>query len=224
MSKISSLDICYRPREKALLEGIDSLSDKELLALIIRCGVKGVSSIELAENILNEYQSLKNILKLDIHSLMKIKGIKKAKAIELSAVIELAKRVGKEKGRKITCISDAEDVYLMLKEQLENETQEYFIVLFMSIKLTVIKKEILFIGGEHSSLVDINLIFKKAMILGARKIICIHNHPSGDATPSREDQSLTNKIRQIGNIVNVQLVDHIIIGKNDYFSFKKMNM
>ena len=224
MSKISNIEKQQRPREKALLEGVNVLSDKELLALIIRCGIKGMSAIEIADNILNEFGSLSKFLNLDMHSFMKIKGIKIAKAIELSAIIELAKRIGREESRKIRYIKDASDVYEMLKEQLENENQEYFVVLFLNVKLSVIKREVMFIGGESSSLIDINLIFKKAMLSGARKIICVHNHPSGDPTPSKEDVLLTQKIRDISEITNIELLDHVIIGKNDYVSFKKLGI
>ncbi len=224
MSKISHLEAYLRPREKAMKEGISALSNRELLALIIRCGVKGISSLEIADNILDKFGSLSELLRTDMNYLMKIKGIKKAKALEISATLELAKRIGKEKGRKITYIHDASNVYELIKEQLENEIQEYFIVLFMNIKLSIIKQETLFIGGEISSLIDINLIFKKAMALGARKIICIHNHPSGDPTPSNDDILLTNKIRKIGEIANIELLDHIIIGKGTYISFKQLKI
>lgn len=224
MSKISNIEVYNRPREKALVKGIKNLSNKELLALIIRCGIKGVSSLDMSEMILNKYGSLSNLLNADIYSLMEIKGIKNAKAIELMAVIELAKRAGYEKASKIITIRDADSVYSYLKVELENEIQEHFVVLFLNVKLKLIKKENLFLGGESSSLVDINFIFKKAIACGAKKIICIHNHPSGDPTPSKEDVALTNKIREISKIVQIDLLDHIIIGKDDYFSFAKIGL
>ena len=224
MSKISNIEVYNRPREKVLVKGIKNLSNKELLALIIRCGIKGVSSLDMSEMILNKYGSLSNLLNADIYSLMEIKGIKNAKAIELMAVIELAKRVGYEKASKIITIRDADSVYSYLKVELENEIQEHFVVLFLNVKLKLIKKENLFLGGESSSLVDINFIFKKAIACGAKKIICIHNHPSGDPTPSKEDVALTNKIREISKIVQIDLLDHIIIGKDDYFSFAKIGL
>lgn len=221
MNKISSIDKSNRPREKALMTGIKNLSDSELLAIVIRCGIRGVSAIEMGKIILEKYGSLSNLLSIDVYSLMEIKGIKKAKAIELMAVIELAKRVGCESTRSMITINDANTAYNCVRAELENERQEHFIVLFLNIKLKLIKKEILFIGGECSSLVDVNLLFKKAITCGARKLICLHNHPSGDPTPSREDVQLTKKIRLIGEIVKIELIDHIIVGKNDYFSFSK---
>lgn len=221
MSKIKDIDLFNRPREKALVNGIETLKDVELLALIIRCGTKGVSSLEIGENIIKEYSTLSNLLNCDTYSLMKVKGIKKAKALEIVAIMELAKRVSNEKNQKVSSIKGALDVYNLYKTELENSLQEQFIVIFLNIKLNIIKKETLFIGGESSSIIDTNLIFRKAMMCGARKIICLHNHPSGDSYPSNEDISLTNKIRKIGEIVKIELLDHIIIGKNKYFSFKE---
>jgi len=224
MSKIKELEVFNRPREKALREGISSLSDKELLALFIRCGTKDYSALDISAFIIDKYQSLSNVFKLDIYNLMKIKGIKKAKAVEIIGVIELAKRISKETVRKILIIKDASDVLNLVKEEVKNESQEHFLVLFLNIKLKLIKKEILFKGGEVSSIVDVNLLFKKAIMCGARKIICVHNHPSGDPYPSNDDIGLTNKIRKIAQITNIELLDHIIIAENDYFSFKQMEI
>ena len=224
MSKIANIDRFSRPREKALTNGIKSLSDIELLALIIRCGTRGSSAIEIGEHIFKKYGSLSNLLSTDVYSLMDVKGIKEAKAIELMAVIELAKRASNEVNRSVSIIDDADSAYNYVKAELENETQEIFVVLFLNVKLKLIKKEHLFVGGECSSIVDINLLFKKAISCGARKIICIHNHPSGDPLPSNEDINLTNRIRKIADIVKIELLDHIIIGKNDYFSFSKMEL
>lgn len=221
MSKISNIEVYNRPREKVLVKGIKNLSNKELLALIIRCGIKGVSSLDMSEMILNKYGSLSNLLNADIYSLMEIKGIKNAKAIELMAVIELAKRVGYEKASKIITIRDADSVYSYLKVELENEIQEHFVVLFLNVKLKLIKKENLFLGGESSSLVDINFIFKKAIACGAKKIICIHNHPSGDPTPSQQDIQLTHRLYEAGELLGIKLLDHLIIGDDQFISLKE---
>lgn len=219
MSKIKNIEMFNRPREKALKYGIDSLTDTELLAILIRCGIKGVSALELSENILKEYKNLCELFNADIYNLMKIKGIKRAKALELMAVIELSKRLSQENNQKVSQIKDAEDVYNLLKSDLENEHQEKFIVMFLNSKLNIIKKETMFLGGESSSIVDVNLLFKKAIACGARRLICAHNHPSGDVTPSQEDIAITNKIRNFSKIVQITLLDHLIIGKNNYFSF-----
>ena len=224
MSKISDIAPYLRPREKALSSGFASLSDKELLAIFIRSGTKALSALDIAESILKTHNSLDEICHLDIYDLMKVKGIKKAKAIEIAAIVEIVKRIGVEKGRKIVSIKNCDDVYNLFASEVENYSQEHFIVLFLNIKLSIIRKEVLFIGGENSAFIDVNLLFKKAIKYGAKKIICIHNHPSGDPFPSNEDVNLTNKIREVSKIVGVELLDHIIIGHKDYFSFKQMNI
>lgn len=219
MSKIHDLEILSRPREKAMMNGVDSLSDGELLAIIIRCGVRGVSAIEISNNILNTYGGLVNLLNSDVYSLMKIKGIKKAKALEIAAVIELMKRVSKQNKSHLLPINTAYEAYKLIKNEMENANQELFMVLFLNIKLNLIKKEILFVGGETQSIIDVNLLFKKSILYGAKKIICIHNHPSGDPSPSNQDIKITSKIREVSKIANIELIDHIIVGKNSYFSF-----
>ena len=219
MSKIADLELLQRPREKALLNGIHSLSNIELLAIIIRCGTRQCSALELAQVVLNEYGTLNNLIATDMYELMKIKGIKKAKALELSAIIELIKRVSREDKNHLLPINNSQLAYELVKDELKDDRQEKFMIIFLNIKLNVIKKEILFVGGEHSSLIDVNLIFKKALACGAKKIICLHNHPSGNPIPSNEDIAITSKIRNIGELINIELLDHIIVGYGDYFSF-----
>ena len=219
MSKIADLELLQRPREKALLNGIHSLSNIELRAIIIRCGTRQCSALELAQVVLNEYGTLNNLIATDMYELMKIKGIKKAKALELSAIIELIKRVSREDKNHLLPINNSQLAYELAKDELKDDRQEKFMIIFLNIKLNVIKKEILFVGGEHSSLIDVNLIFKKALACGAKKIICLHNHPSGNPIPSNEDIAITSKIRNIGELINIELLDHIIVGDGDYFSF-----
>lgn len=224
MTKIADLDTLSRPREKAFMYGFESLSDSELLAIIIRCGFKGISAIEMANNILNQYGGLRELLKSDMYTLMNIKGIKRAKALTISAVVELMKRVSKQSDRNLMKIKSASDVYSLVKDELENINQEVFMVLFLNIKLNILRKEILFIGGEVQSLVDVNLLFKKAITYGAKKIICIHNHPSGDVTPSDEDIKITSRIKATSHLVKIQMLDHIIVGKETYYSFSEKNL
>ena len=161
MSKIKDITPCLRPREKALNCGISSLSDRELLALFIRSGTREASALDIADIILKQYGSLSQICYLDIYELMKIKGIKKAKAIEICAIVELIKRMGVEDGRKVVSIKDASDVYRIFKVELENESQERFMVIFLNVKLSIIKKELLFLGGESTAFIDINLLLCK---------------------------------------------------------------
>ena len=224
MSNIKEIAISNRPREKMIREGIECLTNEELLAIIIGSGGKNNSVLDISRALLDEYKSLSNLLNCDIYSLMKIKGIKKARAIAIMAIIEIVKRANKEERDFNKPISRAEDVYDLFKEELENEKQEKFLVLYLNIKLQIIKKETLFVGGSSSSLIDINFLFKSAISVGAKSIICIHNHPSGDPNPSKEDMLLTSTIKDLSKITKINLLDHIIIGKNGFFSFRKSNL
>ena len=205
MSLIKDIDISNRPREKMLREGIDRLSDEELIAIILRNGTKNNSVLDIAKDLIKQYGGLNGLLNCDIYSLMKIKGIKKAKAITLLTILEITKRANKERMHF-------------------NEKQENFMVIYLNIKLHIIKKEILFKGGDTGAYVDVNMMFKNAILCGAKNIICVHNHPSGDSSPSKEDMDITENIRNLSKITKINLLDHIIIGKKEYFSFKEMGI
>jgi len=217
--KMKDIDISNRPREKMLRDGASFLTNEELLAILIGRGNKNNSVLEISKELLNKYGSFSNLLNCDIYSLMSTKGIKKAKAVALVAISEIYKRVQREKMDFSKSFRRAGEVYDLLKDELQHEKQELFLVLYMNVKLQIIKKEILFKGGSHSSLVDINLLFKNALACGAKNIICVHNHPSGEITPSDEDIQLTENIMNVSKIAKINLIDHIIIGKEGYFSF-----
>lgn len=220
-SQFKNIPLNERPREKAINNGVETLSNEELLAIILKCGTKGVSVLELADGILKKYYTFNNILNCNYEELMEIKGINKAKAIELLAIMEIAKRIQKNKINDLKSISSPEDIYNNFSVLLKEEKQENFMVVFLDIKSHIIKYEILFVGGVSSSIIDVNFILRKAINYGASKIICLHNHPSGDPTPSNQDIMVTKKIYLHADILDIKLMDHIIIGKNSYVSLKK---
>lgn len=222
--RVKEIEVYNRPREKMLREGVEKLTNEELLAILIGSGVKNNSVLDISKELLEKYGSFSNILNCDIYSLMNIKGLKVARAIIFVTISEIFKRMKFEVIDLSKSFNSADDVYELLKEELQYEKQEMFVVLYMNVKLKIIKKEVLFKGGINNSLVDINLIFKNALMCGAKNIICIHNHPSGDSTPSIEDIELTKSVKSMSKIAKVNLVDHIIIGNNNYFSFKKSNI
>lgn len=219
--EFKNIPIKERPREKAINQGIEYLSNSELLAIVLRCGTKNKSVIELANFILSKYYNLNNLVNCSYNELIEIEGIKQAKAIEILAIMEIAKRVQISKINDKKKITSPEDIYEYFSVFLKEEKQEVFMVVFLNIKSHIIKYEKMFVGGINSSLIDVNLIFKKAISYGASKIICIHNHPSGDPTPSTQDILVTKKILKVGDIVDVQVLDHIIIGNMSYISLKK---
>ena len=212
---IKELPILERPRERALVDGIDKLSTGELLSIIIRCGTKNKSVKDLS----NEILLLGNLKDLTYKKLLSIKGIGKVKAIEVMAIIELSKRINSDISISSIKIKRSMDIYNNYKYLFDNQKQELFYCIYLNNKNIVIDKKLLFIGTINKSVVHPREIFKYAYLLSASGIICIHNHPSGDVTPSREDIKLTQAIIGIGEVQNIPVLDHIIIGNNTYFSF-----
>ena len=220
-SRFKNIPENERPREKFLNLGPQFLSDQELLAVILKNGTKDLHVIELANEIMKKHYNFNNLLNCNFEDLIVIKGISKAKAIEILAIMEIAKRMQKSKINDIKIINSPEDVYNNFSLLLKDEKQENFMVIFLNVKSHVIRYEVLFVGGSNVSIIDVNLIFKKAILYGASKIICLHNHPSGDPTPSKQDILITKKINMNGEMLDVKLLDHIIIGKTEYISLKK---
>ena len=224
MTKIKDLPILERPIERLLTNGVEVLSNEELLAIILKSGTKEKSVKEISLEILKEYDihSLKDI---NIEKLAKIKGIGKKKAATLIAAIELGKRMN----RKIDTLNDikidnSEKVFEYFKEILKDKNQEYFYCLYLNNRKKVIKNKLLFIGTLNYSTVHPREIFKEAYLVGATSIICIHNHPTGNITPSNNDIELTNNLIKAGMLLGIKIDDHLIIGKNKYFSFFENNL
>ena len=203
-------------------EGVESLNNEELIAILIGSGTKNNSVFDISRSLLNKYGSFTGLLNADVYSLMEIEGLKEAKANLFIVIGEITKRANKEKIHFSKSYKDADDIYDLVKVDLEQEKQEKFIVIYLNVKLQIIKQEVLFKGGADMAYIDINMIFKHAILCGAKSIICVHNHPTGDSSPSDNDIQLTNNIKKISNIVKIPLLDHIIIGKREYFSFSKL--
>ena len=181
MSLIKDIDVSNRPREKMLREGIDRLSDEELIAIILRNGTKNNSVLDIARDLIKQYGGLNGLLNCDIYSLMKIKGIKKAKAITLLTILEITKRANKERIHFINSLNNASTVYNLVKDDLENEKQENFMVIYLNIKLHIIKKEILFKGYEWvcglevdgEGITKFNIVFALGILLQTLGSFCV---------------------------------------------------
>ncbi len=221
---IKDIPINERPRERALKYGIENLSDSDLLSIILRTGTfsKDVKSLSLELlSLVGDIASFKN---LTFNKLLTIKGIGKVKAIEILCVVELSKRIYLKKDDvlvKITCSLDVVNYY---KDLFSDKKQELFYCLYLNNKNYVIERKLLFMGTINRSIVHPREIFKNAYLSSASGIICIHNHPSGDINPSLEDKKLTKALVDIGNIQNIPILDHIIIGKDNYFSFMENDL
>ena len=212
-----------RPYEKLEMYGAQALSNAELLAIIIKSGTKEESSIVLAQKILsmqkNTQDSLRFLQDISIKEFMSIKGIGKVKAIQLLAVCELTKRISRPINNFNIQIKSPQDVANLLINELKYEKREIVKVLMLNSKNNVLKIQDVAYGGTSFAVFEIKDVLKEAIKIGAPKIILVHNHPSGDPTPSKEDIKVTETLMQIGKIMAIPVVDHIIIGNNQYYSF-----
>lgn len=205
-----------RPRERFVNFGPASLSDAELLSIILRTGNKEENVIDLSNRIIKEY-GLENLFSCSVEELMKIKGIGRDKAVQILSIAEIQKRnYSVEKKKRITC---AKDVYEILKDKLQDEKKEYFYVVLLDTKNKVIKEKMVSMGILDASIIHPREIFSLAIKSFASRIILVHNHPSGDPTPSEEDIDITKKLIDVGNLVGIEVLDHVIIGKGKYYSY-----
>ncbi len=217
--KIKELPDSSKPRERFISKGANALSDAELLALILRTGTKGENVIEMSNRLLSDY-SLNGLFDCSLNELNKIRGVGKNKAIELLALREISKRYNQAKN-PITKITDSKDVFNYFHERLRDEKQENFIVLILDTKNKVIKDELVTKGVLDAAIVHPREIFKPAIRNSASKIILIHNHPSGDPTPSSEDLEITEKIVRLGEELDIKVLDHVIIGRGEHWSWQE---
>lgn len=208
-----------RPREKAIYYGIETLSNQELIAVILRTGNKEMSVLNLAQFLLDEIGGFQELKDIDYQRLIQIKGIKQAKAIELMSCIELAKRLQSKPILK-NRIRQPKDAYAYIKNKLMFEKQEKVILLCLNNHLEIVQDKLLFIGSGDVALLETKEVFQYTLRSGCNRIILIHNHPSGDPSPSQEDQEITKKIEIMAKHLDIEFIDHIIIGNYCYYSFK----
>lgn len=208
-----------RPRERLLNAGASSLSNEELLSIILKTGTKNISVKDLSRIVLNEIHDITNLRDITYNKLIKIKGIGSVKAIELLASLELGRRVYYTSLKDKVKLNNSSLIFNYFKNLFINETQENFYALYLNTKMELISYKLLFKGTINTSVVHPREIFRHAFLESAYSVIVIHNHPSNNTTPSNEDTELTNKLFEIGNIMSIPLLDHIIIGKDNYYSF-----
>ena len=217
-SKINNIPISERPRERFKKYGKENLQTSELLSIILSSGTKDHSVIELSNNILNNIDKVSDLKNITLNKLKKIPGIGEIKAIKLLSSIELGKRVYYEENIEKIKMNSFNKFFNYMKNYFFDNNQEYFYALYLDSKKNLIDKKLLFIGTINQSIVHPREIFKYAYLLSADCIICVHNHPSGDSTPSKDDIIFTNSLVDIGKVQGIKIIDHIIIGK-DYYSF-----
>ena len=218
--KIKDIPLVERPRERLLKVGAENLSNEELLAIILKTGTKNKSVKEVAAELLKEIEDVQNLSNIDYHHLIKINGIGNVKAIDLLASIELGKRIN----TKISTINNVKFtnpsiIFEYYKNTLGKQNQEHFCAIYLNSSKTIIKEKVLFKGTINHSMVHPREVFKEAYKCDATAIICIHNHPSGNVTPSKDDLQTTAKLIEIGKLFNIHIIDHIIISTTGYYSF-----
>ncbi|MDF2606722.1 MAG: repair protein RadC [Bacillales bacterium] len=218
---IKELPINERPREKVLNYGFSSLSNAELIAILLRTGTRKESSIQIANKLLIQLNGLKNILHTTLEEITSIKGIGPTKAVQLLTAIELGKRINQSSKDDKYTIRSPHDCADYLKCEMSTLRQEHFVCLYLNTKNQVISKQTVFIGSLNSSIVHPREVFNTAIRKSAASVICAHNHPSGDPTPSKEDIDVTKRLVECGKIIGIELLDHIIIGDDTYVSLKE---
>lgn len=210
------------PYEKCLEYGATALDNAELLAAIIRSGTNGLSSIELAEKLLESAGNLNGLYNMSVQELMQIKGIGKAKAVQICCILELSRRIAKQKAREKLDFSNAETIAGYYMEDMRHLEKEHLILVMLDNRCRLIRDKVLSVGTSTGSMVSVREIFKEALDNRAASIVLLHNHPSGNPSPSREDMKVTRNVAEAGKIIGIELLDHIVIGDNSYFSFKQM--
>jgi DNA repair protein RadC len=209
-----------RPREKMLLKGRSALSDAELLAVLMGSGNIKESALDLAKRILSDYDNdLSKLSKVSLERFMTYQGVGEAKAVSIVAALELGRRRRESKVKKVNSIVNSRDVFEYMQSVLSDLQHEEFWAIFLNVKNQIIARALIGEGGTTQTLVDPKKIFRLAMDHNAVNIIVSHNHPSGEVTPSVSDISLTDKIRDGAKLLDMKLLDHIIVGMNNYFSF-----
>ena len=217
--KIKEMINSEKPRERLELIGVENLSAEELIAILIRTGSKNDSSKTLGAKILSHYKNINNLSNATLSSLTKIKGVGKAKATSLISAIELGKRVYYQDDKTNIFLRNTNEIYNYMHEILHDKKQEYFYALYLDSKLKLISKKMIFKGTLNTSTVHPREVFKEAILESAAFIIVVHNHPTGDPSPSTEDNEITKALFETGNIIGIKVIDHIIIGKKIYYSY-----
>lgn len=221
--KIKSLPETERPIEKSIYEGVERLSNTELLAVLLSSGTREKSAIGLAEDIISHSPEGISYLACCSHEeLMKISGVGPAKAARIIAAVELGKRISRTSVTPGTRIKDSEDIARMMIEDLRAEKREFFKVVLLDAQAGVIAVETISIGELSQSLVHPRELFNRAVRRSAAAVVLVHNHPSGDPTPSHEDERITGILVEAGQLLGIRVVDHIIVGDGRYVSLRDM--
>ncbi len=224
MRLIKEMPLSERPREKAVRCGIRTLSNRELLAVILRTGSRGMSAAETAEELLEKAGSIGRLARMRMEEIMEIKGISTVKALQLLSCFELSRRCALESTQNVRVADDPARLAEWLKSEIGSSWQEQFLVVYLDAALHVISYRTLFVGTIDASAVFPREIFKEALLLNSTDVILVHNHPSGELAPSVQDIYMTKRIVSAGKLMGITVLDHLIITQSDFFSFERQGI
>jgi len=222
MMKIKETLLNERPREKLKSLGVRALNDSELLGILLRSGTQGKSSVDLAKDLLMLCGSLNNLSSMDSTVLLSIKGIKQAKTSEILALCEISRRMAQEASLEVDVIDQPSRLVNWLKKELGSSQQEQFLVVFLNTKNHIIGHKVLYMGGLDRSIVHPREVYKEALKVSAARIIVVHNHPSGDVSPSENDHLVTKVLEEAGDTMGIPLLDHLIVSHYGYTSLRQI--
>ena len=222
---IKELPVTERPREKLYSHGPSALSNEELLAIIIRTGNKNDTAIDLARKVLSsDGRGLVHLRDTSLQNLMEIKGVGECKAAQILAAIEIGKRISYHHALSKVKITEPSTIANLYMDEMRYLQKEHFKIILLDTKNQIIVTEEISVGTLNASIVHPRDVFRAAIKRNSNSMILIHNHPSGDPTPSNEDINITNRLIDAGNLIGIKVLDHIIIGDNRYISFKEKNL
>ena len=220
--RIHDLDPENRPNERFMLSGPGALSPAELLAIILRTGTKNLNVVDTCNEIISKF-GLEKLADTTTRELQKIRGIGKVKAMQIIAVFELNKRLQYTRNTKKK-FKASEDIFNYMDGRIPDETKEHLFVLHLNTKNQIIKNELVSVGTPNAALIHPREVFKSAIRESAHAIILVHNHPSGDVEPSNADKQVTDLLKKASAIIQIELLDHIIIAKTEWFSFRERSL
>ena len=222
--RIREIPTDERPRERLLHYGADALSTSELLAILLRTGTEQRSAIGLAEHLLSTFGSLRGVASATIEEISQIHGLGPAKAAQIKAAIEFGRRLVADSPEERAKIRSPQDVYNLLGPSLRDQRREHFIALLLDTKGGVLRTCTISVGDLSSSVVHPREVFTEAVRRSAASLIVAHNHPSGDPTPSPEDAAVTHRLCEAGELLGIELLDHVILGDNRWISLKEKGL
>ena len=221
MYSISFQEDSLLPRERLAKEGVEALSNQELLAILLRTGTRQASVFEIAQKVLNNLSSIRDLKKMTLQELQSLSGIGRVKAIELQAMIELGHRIHKHETLKMESILSSQKLAKKMQQELGDKKQEHLVALYLNTQNQIIHQQTIFIGSATRSIAEPREILHYAVKHMATSLILVHNHPSGAVTPSRNDDHVTKLVKEACDLMGIVLLDHLIVSHSSYFSYRE---